>query len=442
VKATATATASVGVTCSGDVGRSRHGSRSLNENALLLTLAGIQFTFIVDFMVMMPLGPQFTRLFAITDAQFGLLVSAYTLAAGASGLVASTFVDRFERKRLLLWLYLAFAMATLGCGLAPTYALLLAARILAGLFGGVLGTLVQTIVGDAIPFERRGRAMGVVMAAFSLSTVAGVPLSLWLAEHYGWHSAFISIAAVSFAIAVIGLRTLPRLEGHLAAASKTSALRQIEKVLREPNHWRAFGLSALIMATGFTTIPYLTIFMTTNVGLSPAQVPLVYLVGGIATLFSARLIGVLADRWGKVQTFRVIAGLAAVPIVVLTQLGPTSPAGLLVVTTAFFVFVSGRMIPGMALMTSATTPALRGTFLSLNGAVQSAAMGLASIVGGLLISRNADGLVEGFERCGWAAAGLTVLTLWWVAHLKLIGAVEPHRTRHGAALPAPSAAID
>jgi predicted MFS family arabinose efflux permease len=390
-----------------------------NETALLLTLAGIQFTCVVDFMVMMPLGPQFTRLFGISDGQFGLLVSAYTLAAGAAGLVASTFIDRFERKTLLLWLYAGFALATLACGLAPSYALLLTARVLAGLFGGVLGTLVQTIVGDAVALERRGRAMGVVMGAFSLATVAGVPASLWLAERFGWHSAFVSIAAASVAIGAVGLRTLPRIDGHVHAARGASALRPLANVLREPNHWRAFALSALIMAAGFTLIPYLTIYLTANVELPAAQVPLVYLAGGIATFFSARLIGALADRWGKVRTFRLIASAALVPIVAITHLGPLPLGALLAVTTAFFVFVSGRFVPALALITAAAAPALRGTFMSLNGAVQSAAMGIASLAGGLLISRDANGLVQGYERCGWIAAALTLLALWWVGRVQV-----------------------
>ena len=157
------------------------------ERWLLLTIAGIQFTHILDFMIMMPLGPQFTRLFGISDAQFGLLVSAYTLAAGVSGLAAATYVDRFDRKRLLLTLYGLFALATLACGLAPGYGFLMAARVAAGLFGGVLSALAQTIVADVVPFERRGRAMGIVMSSFSVSTVAGVPLGLLMSNHWGWH---------------------------------------------------------------------------------------------------------------------------------------------------------------------------------------------------------------------------------------------------------------
>jgi predicted MFS family arabinose efflux permease len=393
-------------------------SSSINERALLFTLAAIQFTYIVDFMVMMPLGPQLTQIFQISDAQFGLLVSAYTLAAGASGLVASSFVDRFERSRLLLWLYFAFALATLACGLAPTYALLMTARVAAGLFGGVLGALAQTMVGDAIPFERRGHAMGVVMSSFSLATVAGVPASLWIAQHFGWHASFIVIAAASLAIGVVGLRTLPRLDGHLHAARPAGTWRALAQVLREPNHWRAFGFTALLMATSFAVIPFLTIYMTANMGVRADQVPLVYLAGGVATFFSARWIGRLADRWGKVRTFRLVATLAMVPLLGITHLGPVALWVVLVMTTLFFVLVSGRMVPGMALITAASVPAMRGAFMSLNGAVQSAAMGVASLLGGLLIGRDAGGLVTGYARSGWVGIGLSLLALWWVGRLQ------------------------
>ena len=218
----------------------------LNERALLLTLAGMQFTHIVDFMVMMPLGPQLTRLMAITDAQFGLLVSAYTLAAGASGLLASLYVDRFERKRLLLWLYAGFILATLACGLAPGYGSLMAARVTAGLFGGVLGALVQTIVGDVVPFERRGHAMGVVMGSFSLATVAGVPLSLFIAAHLGWHASFIAIAAASVVLGGVGLKVLPVIDGHLRArAAAGDAARAAAQAAGAPPPAAAHPLAAM-----------------------------------------------------------------------------------------------------------------------------------------------------------------------------------------------------
>jgi len=388
------------------------------ERWLLLTLAAVNFTHILDFMIMMPLGPQFTALFGISDAKFGLLVSAYTLAAGASGLLATLYIDRFERKTLLLSLYAAFALATLACGLAPGFASLMAARIAAGAFGGVMGALVQTIVGDAIPFERRGRAMGIVMGAFSLSTVAGVPASLLLANALGWHAPFIVIAALCAIVGAVGLRALPRLDGHLQAV-RPSPLHSLAAVLRDANHWRAFGFTMLVMSAGFSIIPYITIYTTTNLGMSAAQVPLIYLAGGVTTLFTAQLWGQLSDRWGKVPTFRLVALASMLPMLALTHL-PTVPLWVLVtVTTLFFVFVSGRMVPSMAIVTATTQPALRGTFMSLNSAMQSAAMGAAAFVGGLLIGRDALGHVTGYASTGWLSAALTLAAVAWVGQLRL-----------------------
>ncbi|NBO41496.1 MAG: MFS transporter, partial [Betaproteobacteria bacterium] len=188
------------------------------ELALLLTLAGIQFTHVVDFMIMMPLGPQLTALFSISDAQFGLLVSAYTFAAGISGLLAASFVDRFERKRLVLVLYFLFALTTLGCAMAPTYGMLMLARTAAGVFGGILSAMTQTVIGDVIPFARRGRATGLVMTSFSLATVVGVPSGLFLANHAGWHSSFIAIAVACLLVGAMALVSLPTLDKHVAQA--------------------------------------------------------------------------------------------------------------------------------------------------------------------------------------------------------------------------------
>jgi predicted MFS family arabinose efflux permease len=391
----------------------------VRERLLLWALAAVNFTHIVDFMVMMPLGPQLTSLFKVSDAQFGLLVSAYSLAAGLSGLLVSMVIDRFERKRALLFAYAGFALATIACGLAPRYAALMLARIAAGIFGGVIGALVQTIVGDAVPFERRGQAMGLVMSAFSLSTVAGVPLSLWLASRWGWHMPFFAIGAASLLIWVVAWRAVPVLRAHMVGVAAQPPLTQLKQVLSVGNHWRAFTLSMLMLSGAFAIIPYITIYTTSNLGLRQEQVPLVYLFGGVATLFTARLWGVLTDRWGKVRMFRVVSVLAVLPMMALTHL-PTVPLPvLLVVTTAFFVFVSGRMVPGMALLTAAPAPAVRGSFMSVNGALQSAAMGAAAWVGGLMISRTPEGLVQGYGRAGWLALVTTAVMVWWVGRLKL-----------------------
>ena len=386
---------------------------------MLITLAGIQFTHILDFMIMMPLGPALTTLFKISDAQFGMLVSAYTLAGGASGLLASTYIDKFDRKRLLLVLYVLFALSTLACGLAPTYESLMLARVSAGIFGGVLSALSQTIVGDVIPFERRGHAMGIVMTSFSVSTVAGVPLGLFLAAHFGWHIPFFLIAGVCVLFAVFAYLTLPVMRGHLQAHAAVSAWSRIGEVLRDRNHLRAFVFSALLMFSGFTVIPYITIFMQANVGLRADQVPYVYLCGGVATLITARWFGNLADSWGKFQTFRAIALVFLLPLVGLTLLGNVSLVGALAVSTLFFVCGSGRMIPGMAMLTSAANPALRGTFMTLNASVQSAAMGLAALAGGAIISRDATGLVQHYWGSALIGAVASVLAVLVAGRLNL-----------------------
>jgi predicted MFS family arabinose efflux permease len=391
------------------------------ERWLMITLAGIQFTHIVDFMVMMPLGPQFTKLFQINDAQFGLLVSAYTFAAGASGLLSSLYVDRFGRKKLLLTMYALFALATLACGLAPGYDSLMAARIAAGAFGGVLSALSQTIVADVVPFERRGRAMALIMSSFSLATVAGVPISLFLAAHYGWHTPFFAIAIVCAVLALVAWRTMPALNAHVQS-EPASAWSNIRQVLVDRNHQKAFVFSALLMFAGFTVIPYIAIYSTSNGGLTETEIPYIYLCGGAATLLTARWIGRMTDKLGKAQMFRRVAFVTMLPMFLITQSASFGLWGILAVSTSFFICMSGRMTPGMAIVASAGNPKLRGTFMALNSAVQSAAMGMAAYVGGLIISRDANGLVQHYWGNAVVGISATLLSMWLVGRLFLYGA--------------------
>lgn len=378
------------------------------ERWLLLTLAGVQFTHILDFMIMMPLGPQLTRIFAIDNAAFGLLVSAYTLSAGVSGLAASLYVDRFDRKRLLLALYALFGLATLACAMAPGYNTLLLARVAAGVFGGVLSTLSQTIVADVVPFERRGAAMGIVMSSFSLATVAGVPLGLWLANALGWHAPFWSLALVCALLWALAWRTLPALGQHLSGQSDKPMWHNLWSVVREPTHWRAFGLSALMMFAGFAVIPYITLYNTHNVGLTEAQIPWIYLCGGAATLVSARWVGRLSDRVGKQRMFFHVALWVSVPLMATTLLPHAPLWGVLVVSTCFFLLMNARMIPGMALISSAVRPEKRGTFMAVNGAVQSASMGAAAFVGGLIIGRDTAGQLTHYWVAGLLGVAASV----------------------------------
>ncbi len=387
------------------------------ERYLLLTLAGIQFSHILDFMIMMPLGPVLIKAFGISTHEFGLLVASYSFSAAFSGLLAATFIDRFERKRLLLTIFGLFGLATLACGMAPGYATLLIARGMAGAFGGVMGAMVQTIIGDVIPFSRRAKASGIVATAFSLSTVAGVPLSLWLANHFQWRAPFILIAALSVLFILVGARILPELRYHISDKKRAHPLSAMFEVLREPNHLNALLFSGLLVFSGFTVIPYITIYAVGNVGISLHDIPYIYLAGGAATLFTARLIGHWADLRGKIKIYRVVAVAALLPLLVVTHIGAAPLWLWLVCTTAFFVLVSGRMIPAMAIITSAARPKLRGTFMSLNATMQSLSMGLATTLAGFIITQNDAGQIVDYGLVGIVAITGNVLAILFVPRI-------------------------
>ena len=369
---------------------------------------------------MMPLGPDFIRELNINTHEFGLLLSSYTFAAAIAGVLATYFVDRFERRVLLLSLYACFIVATLLCGLAPDYSSLFIARAFAGAFGGILGSLVQTIVADSIPFERRGKALGIVMSAFSVSTVAGVPLSLLLANNIpflGWRAPFIFIALISSLILYLAYRHIPKIVGHLGQAHQGSRLGQIWSVLVAHQHLRVFIFMALVMMTGFSVIPYIALYLTSNVGVDNSYISLVYLFGGIATLMSSRLIGHMADRYGKVKVFRILAIASLIPLLVTTNLIPVPLWMVLINSTAFFILISGRMIPAMAIASQVLEAKIRGTFMSLVGSVQMLASGLASVIAGLVVTIGSDGKMEHYNLVGYGAAVCGLLTYWLVGYI-------------------------
>jgi len=395
------------------------------ERWLLITLASIQFTSVLDFMIMMPLGPQLTQLFDISASQFGFLVSAYTFSAGLSGLLAATYIDRFGRKQMMLTLYPLFGVAALACSFAPTYAWLITARVASGFFGGVLMALSQTIVAEVIPFERRGRAMSVVMTSFSVATVAGVPLALFLVSHFNWHTPFLVIAMMVGVCVAVASQTLPSLKGHVEAAAGSlgaGLLSNLRGVLIDPNHLKAYAMSVSMVFTGFVVVPYITLYLQNNAGFTANEIPYVYLCGGVATLISARFIGHWSDRAGKAHAFRLLALVMPLPLIAITLSEVLPMPGILAVAAMLFVVMSGRMIPGMALIGASADPRRRGSFMTLNSAVQSLGMGLAALVGGLILGREADGQLTHYWVAAMVGSAASLLSYFLAAKLKLHGA--------------------
>lgn len=392
------------------------------ESRRLWVLAAVQFVHIVDFMVIMPLGPQIMREFAVGPSAFGLLVSAYSVSAGVLGVLAAGLLDGTDRRGLLLWLLALFAAATALCGLVQSYEGLLLARCAAGAFGGLLGSLVHTIAGDIVPEERRGQASGIILGAFAVSTVMGVPLSLALAEASNWRMPFLALALLSIVVMLLAWRRLPRLLPTVAASlSQRLSLRATSALLRTQSIITALVFSAALLFSSFLIIPYITVHLVEGVGLPTHRVPWVYLVGGAATFLSARWIGRWADRHGKARVFRWVALGAMVPLVALPQVGPDAHFGLvLVCTTLFFMLVSGRTVPAMALLVSSVPSSVRGRFLSLNASAQQLSMGTAAVVGGLLITPRPDGQLEGYGHASLLAVALSLFVIYWVRRINTL----------------------
>jgi len=380
----------------------------------------MQFTNIVDFMILMPLAPQLMRLFEIDPRHFGFLVSAYTFAAAASGFIAAFWIDRFSRKRALLVMYTGFVLATALCGVAPSYPLLLAARVVAGIFGGVIGALVLTIIADVIPYSRRARGTAVVSAAFSLAVVFGVPMGLWIAAHFSWRAPFLVLAGVSVVAWLVAWRVVPSLDAHVRGGERRNPLAQLKAVFGVPNHLRAFAFMIVLMTSVFMVVPFIAAYNVANVGVREVDLSYIYFAGGLATLFTAPLIGWLADRYGKKRLFTILAFISLIPIVVMTHLPSVPLAGAVAVSVLFFVFVPGRFGPAMALITGSVAPRLRGSFMSFNGAVQQLGAGAASLAAGLVIGRGSNGALTGFDWAGWCAVAATLVAVVLALRIRVV----------------------
>jgi len=397
------------------------------ELTTLLVLCAVQFTHILDFMIMMPLGGQLMRVFDISPAQFTHLVASYGLAAAVSGFAGGFFLDRFDRKRSLIVLYAGFGLATLACGLAPTHHTLLAARLAAGAFGGLAGSMVTAMVGDVIPPARRGRAMSFVMAAFPLASVLGVPAGLVLAGKFGWHAPFFLLAGCAAANVILASLALPHI---LTAVQGHQPMRQMKAILSHGVHLRAFAVGTVLVMSGGVIIPFLAPSFVANVGLDETfQLPLAYAVGGIATAFSTPIIGWLSDHMDRLRLLAIMSAGAVVVVFFITRLGPSSVVTASLMMALFMVTMSGRFAPAMTMVTNAVEARYRGGFMSVNAALQQAASGCSSMLAGLFVTRDAAGHLTGLPLLGYVSSGFFGLTLLLAFELR---AAAPH-----VATPAP-----
>jgi len=385
--------------------------RQLSERSLLLLLAAVQFTHIMDFMIMMPLGPQLMRQLGIGPGEFSALVAAYTVSSGVVGLLAAPFIDRFDRRTVLLVAYAGFLVSTLNCALADSTATLMTARILSGAFGGIAAASVFAIVSDVVPAQRRATGIGIIMTAFSAAAALGVPFGLKLAQLFKWEAPFFLLAGtagIMWGVAFVGV---PPVRGHLVHHTG-GRYQAFMALLRDTNAGRALLFMATLVFGHFSIIPLLSTYLVTNVGLPEKNLFLVYLVGGVLTVFTGPRVGRYADRFGRLRVLSILVAVAIVVTLAIANAGPLPTAAVLALTGFFFVFASGRFVPGQAIVSLAVPASRRGAFMSLVGCARDLASGLASSVSGWIVFVGPDGRLQNYHWIGWLAVIAGLVALW------------------------------
>ena len=358
---------------------------------VVAVLAFLQFTIILDFMIVSPLGAIVMPTLHITPRQFGLAVSSYAFAAAASGILAAGFADRFDRKRLLLFFYSGFVLGTLFCALATTYPMLLMARIVTGFFGGVIGSVVLAIATDLFPLEMRGRVMGFIQTAFAASQILGLPAALYFANHWDWHAPFMAIIAIAVPAGLLIMARLKPVTAHLQLRQEKSPLAHLVHTIAEPRYRLAFALVILIATGGYMLMPFGTAFIVDNIRLSLATLPTIYLVTGLCTVFVGPAVGKASDTFGKFKTFCFGTLVSIVMVVVWTNLPPVTLPVVIVVNVLLFIGIFSRMVPAQALFTAIPDVTKRGAFNAVSASLQQFAGGVSSAIAGAVIVEAADG---------------------------------------------------
>lgn len=393
-----------------------------NENFLIFQLAVIQFTHIIDFMIIMPLGKQFMEIYDITPQQFSLLVSAYALMAFISGIIASLYIDRYDRRDALRVLYGGFIIGTFGCGLAGNYELFLAARAFTGAFGGILGALIFAIVADVVPIERRGMAMGKIMLAFSMASIVGIPAGIFLATRYGLNFPFLSIASIAMVFYFIAIWSIPSLRGHLEGTTGRAhaVFDSIRKIADDRNQRFALLFSFVLIIGHFIIIPFIAPYLELNIGFTINDIALLYLVGGVATTIVLPLFGYLGDRFGHQLIFAITSVGALFSIFAITNLSVVPFWLALLISVSFFMTASGRNVPATTLITSTVPASSRGSFMSIRVAFNEAGLAISSFIAGLLITRQPDGSLANYEMVGYVAIVMGIVAIFLSRKLKIV----------------------
>jgi len=381
------------------------------QSGLVALLAFVQFTIILDFIIMSPLGAILMPALDITAGQFGVAVSAYAFSAGISGVLAAGFADRFDRKRLLLFFYAGFTAGTALCALAQNYHLLLLGRIVTGLFGGVIGSVVLAIITDLFALHLRGRVMGFVQTGFAASQVLGIPFGLYLANRWNWHVAFGAIVIVALAVIIAVMLMMRPLNEHLRLKQERNAFAHLIATIREPSYTLAFGVTTLLATGGYMLMPFGSAYTVHNLGIGIEHLPTIYLVSGLFAIVTGPLVGRVSDAFGKYPTFTFGTAMSIVMVLIYTHLGRVSLTVAITVNVLMFVGIFSRMIPSQALITAIPAANQRGSFSAVSASLQQLSGGIGSVFAAAIIAENADGTLRHFDRLGYIVVGTSLCAL-------------------------------
>lgn len=380
-------------------------------------LTFLQFTIVLDFMVLSPLSAILLPELDITTTQFSLVVSAYAFSAGISGFLASGFADKFDRKKLLLFFYTGFLLGTFLCGIAPTYTFLLFARIITGIFGGVIGSVVFAITTDLFEVQQRGRVMGFVQMAFSASQILGMPIGLKLATQLNWHAPFILIVSISLIVYVIIALKLKPITEHLKIKRDRTAFQHFKHTVRQRRYLIGFAATSLLATGGFMLMPFGSAFSVNNLMVDMKDVPTIYLAAGICSLIAGPLVGSLSDRVGKFQVFVGGTILSMILVLVYCNLGATPLWIVVALNSVLFIGITTRIIGSSALMSTVPDPADRGAYMGINSAIQQISGGIAAFAAGLIVVKEDSGRIDHYGTLAIVVVIAMLITVLMMAKI-------------------------
>jgi predicted MFS family arabinose efflux permease len=377
------------------------------QKFVISILAIVQFTVILDFMVLSPLGAIVLEKLSITTQQFALVVSAYAVSAGISGFATAGFADKFDRKKILLFFYSGFIIGTLFCALAPNYEYLLAARIFTGIFGGVMSSVSYAIITDLFPIEKRGSVMGYVQTAFAASQVLGIPFGLYVANKIDWHAPFYIIVGFSVLVAVIVAFRLKPISDHLAANKNRKPMAHMRQILSNKNYLVGFTATILLSTGGYMLMPFGSEFANENLGISLDELPFLYMVTGLFSMFFGPFIGRVSDRVGKFRIFIFGTLTTILFVAIYTNLGITPLWLAILLNVVLFIGINSRIVSSSALITAVPEPQDRGAYMSVNSSVQQISGAFASLLAGAIVYQALDGKLMNYPLLG----GTVILTM-------------------------------